>query len=103
MITNILTNITLTAYCSCTAICCPATSKGLTANGTRPIQGITVAAPRRLPFNSDVIFNGRTYKVQDRLAKRYDSRFDIYFAKHSDAKKFGIKTNQTVVVVFNTK
>jgi 3D (Asp-Asp-Asp) domain-containing protein len=41
------------------------------------------------------------YIVQDRLAKRYDSRFDIYFNKHSDAKKFGIRTNQTVTIVRN--
>lgn len=99
MITNILTNITLTAYCSCVQICCPPSSKGLTANGNKPIEGVTVAASRSLPFGTTISWNGKDYKVHDRLAKRFDSRIDVYYARHSDAKKFGIKTNQTVTII----
>lgn len=98
MITNILTNITITAYCAC-KLCCGPNAKGITANGQRPQEGITIAASRTLPFGTTVIIGDKTFRVQDRLAKRYDSRFDIYFAKHSDAKKFGIKTNQTIKVI----
>lgn len=96
MTTNIITAI-ITGYCACKT-CCGPNAKGITANGNKPTQSVTVAASRRIPFGSTAIINGNAYVVQDRLAKRYDSRFDIYFAKHSDAKKFGIKTNQITVI-----
>lgn len=105
MITNIIV-ATVTAYCA-GKCCCGPQAKGICANGNKPIQGITIAASRRIPFGSQVVLSipGTTYgnlhafTVQDRLAKRYDSRFDIFFAKHSDAKQFGIKTNQTVTII----
>lgn len=98
----VFTNVTITGYCSCTK-CCGPQAKGICANNKPPIQGTTIAGSRKYSLGSNVIYNNRTYILQDRLAKRYDSRFDIFFAKHSDAKQFGIKTNQTVVLVFNTK
>jgi len=85
-----LTNVILTAYCAC-AVCCGATNakKGLTAAGTRPIQGVTIAASRAIPFGSRVRIGSQTFIVQDRLAQRFDSRFDVYFTRHEDAKRFG--------------
>jgi len=62
------------------------------------VQGTTIAASRAIPLGSSVIVAGHTYIVQDRLAKKYDGRFDVYFEKHSEALQFGIKT-QTVVVI----
>lgn len=97
MTTNILI-ATITAYCSCKT-CCGPNAKGITANGLQPTQGKTIAASRALPFGSKVVVEGKTYEVQDRLARRYDFRFDIYFDKHSDAVKFGIKRNQTVTII----
>lgn len=97
LITNIIT-ATITAYCSC-KLCCGPNAKGICANNKPPIAGVTVAASRRIPLGTKVEIQGHTYTVHDRLAKRYDSRFDIYFAKHSDAKKFGIKRNQTVTII----
>lgn len=97
MITNILI-ATITAYCACKT-CCGPNAKGITASGKTPTINHTVAARRSIPFGSQVIIGQQRYVVEDRLAKRYDSRFDIYFSKHSDAKKFGIKTNQTVTVI----
>jgi len=107
MITNIIT-ATITAYCACKEVCTKGT--GITANGQKPIQGITIAASRTIPFGSKVIVpssillfsplqGSNNFTVQDRLAKRYDSRFDIYYKSHADAKKFGIKTNQTVTII----
>lgn len=96
-----MTNIilaTLTAYCSCVK-CCGPNAKGITANGNKSIQGITIAASRKIPFGTTIIIGDKTFRVQDRLAKRYDSRFDIYFKRHSDALKFGIKTNQTIKII----
>ena len=93
----IVTNAIITAYCAC-SLCCGPKPSGLTASGLKPRQGITIAASRSIPFGTKVVINGRTYTVQDRLAKRYDSRFDIYFTKHSDAKAFGIHTNTITII-----
>lgn len=84
-----ITNLIVTGYCCCT-ICCGSHPSGLTASGKKPVEGITIAASRQYPFGTKVAINGHAYLVQDRLAKRYDSRVDIYFNRHSDAKKFGI-------------
>jgi len=87
----------VTAYCLCHK-CCPASSKGLCANNRPPVQGTTIAASRTIPLGSSVIVAGHTYIVQDRLAKKYDGRFDIYFNRHSDALKWGIRTQQVIVI-----
>ena len=42
--------------------------------------------------------DGHEYVVQDRLAKKYDSRFDVYFASHKDAQKFGLQHHNVVVM-----
>ena len=97
MTTNILTAI-VTAYCACTN-CCGPNAKGITADGHKAKQGITIAAPRSLPFGAKITIDGHTYTVQDRLAVRYDNRYDIYFRSHKKAKAFGIKTNQTIKII----
>lgn len=94
MKTNIIT-AAVTAYCAC-KICCGSNARGITASGQKPIQGITVAAS--LPFGSSVVIQGHTYKVQDRLSKRFDKRFDIFFNSHKDALKWG-KTNVSVTII----
>ena len=91
-----MTNILITAYYAC-AICCGPSPSGITAAGSRPVAGITVAASRKYPLGSTLyitipgIMSNRRYKIQDRLHPKYDNRVDIYFSKHQDAKKFGIK------------
>ena len=95
----ILTNAIITAYCACT-ICCGPKATGKAANGKPPIQGISIAASRNIPLGTHVKIGELTndFIVCDRLAKRYDSRFDIYFNRHSDAKKFGVHRNVTVTI-----
>lgn len=99
MITTI-TNAVLTAYCACT-VCCGKNAKNICADGKKPVQGITVAASRSIPLGSKAIINGKTYIVQDRLAKRFDDRFDIFFQSHKEARIFGKKTGATVKIVTN--
>lgn len=82
-----MTNI-VTAYCACT-LCCGPHAAGITASGVAPIAGITVAGPRRYPFGTRVLINGRTYTLQDRTARRHDGEWDIYFASHAAARQFG--------------
>ena len=96
MTTNIIT-ATITAYCAC-KICCGSHAKGITANGTPPISKHTVAGSRKLKFGTTVWIKGQAYVVKDRLARRFDSRFDIYFDTHREAKQFG-KQTQTVQII----
>mgnify|MGYP005852391343 CR=1 FL=1 len=94
-----MTNMIVTAYCAC-ALCCG--EKKPTASGAWPVEGITIAAPRSVPFGTRVFvdfgttnefFPGRihAFTVQDRLSKKYDDRLDIFFTSHEKAKKFGIR------------
>ena len=86
--------MTITAFCACAA-CCGPNASGITASGARPVQGITVAAPRSIPFGTTIYvsipgyWRKKPFVVQDRLAPRYEGRVDVYFKKHSDAVKFG--------------
>ena len=89
--------VTVTAYCAC-KICCGKNAKGITAAGTRPMQGRTVAAPRTIPLGTRIHIEGIGWRtVEDRTARRYDGRVDIYFASHKDALNWGIKQRKTVI------
>lgn len=71
--------------------------------GKRPVAGITMAGPRRLALGTQVTLEGvfpqpRVFTIQDRLARRFDDRFDIFFAKHDDAVRFGVRRHVTVYV-----
>ena len=82
---------TITAYCACT-VCCGKGAKGITAAGTRPMQGRTVAASRSIPLGTRIHIEGIGWRVvEDRTARRYDGRVDVYFDRHDEAKKFGIQ------------
>ncbi len=93
------TNLLITAYCAC-HICCGPQSKGIDAIGKKPIQGITTAAPRNIPLGTSIHIEGFTnnFIVQDRYNKNLSDRIDIFFDKHEDAKKFGVKHNVKVTI-----
>lgn len=79
---------TVTAYCHC-ARCCGRAAQP-TASGKMPRAGVTVAGPRRIPLGTRVRIEGVGERVvQDRLARRYDNRFDVFFASHDEARRFG--------------
>jgi 3D (Asp-Asp-Asp) domain-containing protein len=79
----------VTAYCAC-HLCCGQNAIGLTAAGTKPVQGVTIAAPRSVPFGTMIHVETVGWRrVEDRLSKRFDNRFDLYFRRHADAVKFG--------------
>lgn len=83
---------TVTAYCSCVKCCGKWSKYNKTASGHTPKQGITIAAPRNIPFKTKLLIeNVGIRTVQDRLAKKYDSRIDVYFTNHAHALQFGIK------------
>lgn len=89
------TNYTVTAYCTCEKCCgkwhVPG-GKQKTASGAKPIEGVTIAASRKIPFGTKLHIEGVGIRtVQDRLASRYDNRIDVFFEDHERAKQFGKK------------
>ena len=89
---------TVTAYCPC-KVCCGQWAGGPTASGRMPVAGITVAGPRSIPFGTRVWIEGVGVRVvQDRLARKYDGRFDLYFSSHADALRFGKRTLQVRIL-----
>ena len=89
---------TVTAYCPC-KVCCGQWSGGPTASGKMPKAGVTVAGPRRIPFGTRVWIEGVGERVvQDRLARKYDGRFDLYFSSHKEALRFGKRTLQVRIL-----
>ena len=82
-----LGTFTLTAYCNC-AQCC-GTAGNLTASGTVPTAGRTVAMAG-VPFGTQLLINGNVYTVED-LGTPY-GHVDIYFNSHSEALAFGLQS-----------
>ena len=82
-----LVNFTLTAYCNC-AQCC-GTAGNLTASGTVPTAGRTVAMAG-VPFGTKLLINGTVYTVED-LGTPY-GHVDIYCGSHSEALSFGLQS-----------
>lgn len=82
-----LGNFKLTAYCACNN-CCGAYANGITASGTTPVQGRTVAM-YGVPFGTQLLINEQVYTVEDR-GTAY-GHVDVYFNNHSEALQFGLQ------------
>lgn len=101
-----MTNIiaaAVTAYCCCTN-CCGPDAIGLTASGRKPVEGITVAASRKIPLGTRIkltvpgSFTNRLFRVDDRLARKYDARVDIYMDDHEKALQWGLKKGSFTII-----
>ena len=83
--------VTLTSYCACKK-CCGPSAPNKTASNKWPKEGRTVAGPRSIPLNTKIkiwpLLDLDTV-VEDRLALRYDKRFDFYVEDHNLAVKIG--------------
>ena len=86
-----LGEFTLTGYCPC-AICCGKwsnPSNPITASGTTPAAGRTVAADTsRYPFGTKLMINGQIYTVEDVGGAIKGNHIDIYFNTHEEARAF---------------
>jgi len=81
---------TITAYCACNRCCGRWSKTGTTSAGTKPAAGRTAAGPRHIPLGTVVFIAGVGVRtVEDRTARRYDGRWEIYFDTHQSAKAFG--------------
>lgn len=89
----------ITAYCACVK-CCGTNADGINAAGRAPVQGISIAGPRRFPLGTKVKLEGMTnvFVIDDRLARKYDVRFDIFFNSHADALRFGKRSLRVTVI-----
>lgn len=82
---------TVTAYCPCEK-CCGAYANGYTATGEKATQGVTVAAdPDVLPMGTEIELDGHTYTVQDTGGAIAGNRLDLYFDRHEDALRWGVR------------
>lgn len=87
-----ITNLLVTAYCSC-KLCCGPSSHNIAANNHSPIEGITVAGPREFKLGTHITIEGMTnqFIINDRYNKHLSDRIDVYFNNHKKAKEFGVK------------
>ena len=73
----------ITAYCNCPKC----GGQGLTASGTVPTAGRTVAM-NNIPFGTKLLINGIVYTVEDRGVPY--GTVDIYHNTHAEALDFGV-------------
>jgi hypothetical protein len=78
-----LRRFTVTAYCHCRV--CTHRGDGITASGIRVREGITIAAPRSIPFGTRIWVPGAGWRtVQDRLPPlRPPPRFVFHISQAS--------------------
>lgn len=105
-----LGNFKLTAYCSC-SLCCGkwAYNRPVDENGNEIVygsigerlsEGYSIAVdPSVIPYGTEVLINGHTYKAQDCGGAIKGNRIDVYFSSHKDALEFGGKYAEVFLVV----
>lgn len=94
--------LTATAYCPCVKCC--GKDDGITATGTKATAGRTIAVdPRVIPYGSKVIINGITYIAEDCGGAIKSNRIDIFFDTHQEAREWGRRTVEAVVIMEATK
>lgn len=90
--------VTVTAYSSTVDQC--DSSPFITASGTHVRDGIIAA--NFLPFGTKVKFPGmygdKIFVVEDRMNKRFSDRADIWFNTREEAKQFGVRKLEIVIV-----
>jgi len=90
-----------TAYCPCVK-CCGIWSKEhpsrgqdfiqLTASGTAPEEGRTIAADWSvIPKDSRIVIDGQSYVVEDTGTAIKGNRIDIFYENHEAALEWGIR------------
>ena len=73
--------------------------KGITANGERVKEGVTIAADKSIPFGTEIYIPelGETYTVTDRGGAIHDNRLDMYMEKRKDAMEFGVQHLEVII------
>lgn len=71
-----------------------------TASGAVPRERKTIACSRSIKFGTRVIIYGREYTCEDRLAPRFDSRFDVYMGKDTQGAREWGKRLEYVTLIY---
>src|SRR2546423_14332907 len=72
-------------------------SRAVTASGSHTFEGV-LACPRKYPFGTRFLIDGKLYECRDRLNRKYDSRFDIWKPSSGAARSFGKRTLKIIPV-----
>lgn len=87
----------VTHYCPCEK-CCGASSKGITATGTRAEAGRTIAVdPSVIPFGTTVYIDGQSYVAEDTGFGINGKRIDVFMEDHTEALKAGVRNAEVYV------
>ena len=96
-------NFKLTGYCSC-SLCCGKWAynrpDGVVygAIGEELKEGYSIAVdPDVIPYRTEVIIDGKTYKAQDCGGAIKGNRIDVYFEDHNDALEFGVQHKEVFI------
>lgn len=82
----------LTAYCPCEICCGKWAEWGLTASGTAPKEGRTIAVDDGIiALGEKVVIDGHTYTAEDTGSAINGNRIDIFFDDHTEARNFGVQ------------
>ena len=91
----------LTAYCACSE-CCGEWADGITATGTKPVQGRTIAVDMDvIPYGYEVLIGGHTYVAEDCGGGIIGREIDIYFDNHEEANEFGVQYKNVWLILKN--
>ena len=90
----------ITAYCACALCCGP--GEPISAIGSVPVAGVTIAAPRSVPLGTWVrvdvpgvgVFRRR---VEDRTHRRHDGKWDLFVRSHGAARRWGVKRGTVTI------
>ena len=69
----------------------PYESGQINARGLRPVEGKSVACPRRLSLGTRIMAQGQYFVCDDRTSRRFDGRFDFWRESRSAALNYGRK------------
>lgn len=94
--TNAVATILVSAFCHCSACCGKA--DGITASG-RHVRANWTVAYNGLPLGTKVNIVGLGVRaVEDRTAKRFSNRIDVYMPSHRAAKRWGVRKMRVEVI-----
>lgn len=78
---------------------------GVTASGEVVKENHTIACPPNLKFGTKIYIVSleRMYTCEDRGAAIKGERLDIYMENVSDAYEFGVKRNEEIYILYDSK
>ena len=80
----------VTAYCPCHE--CSEEYGRQTSTGATATEGRTIAVdPRVIPYGSEVVIDGHTYKAEDCGGLIKGNKIDIFFDCHRDVDAYGLQ------------